>query len=105
MKDGDLMLKDAKKCLLQRLDSHSLGNDNTAIERNEIEDSCNECGKLRVSFDGVFSAFCAKRGERTAATRHEFAKDLDCTRPCWHQLSISVAPKSHAAMSHLPYLL
>ena len=47
MKDGDLMFKDAKQHLLQGLDSHSLGNDDAAIERNEIEDSCNKYGKTQ----------------------------------------------------------
>ena len=47
MKDGDLMFKDVKQCLLQRLDSHSLGNANAVIERNEIEDSCNKYGKTQ----------------------------------------------------------
>ena len=36
---------------------------------------------------------------------HELVKDLDHIGLCWHQLNVSVTPKLHVAMSHLPYLL
>lgn len=82
MKDGDLIFKDAKQYLLQRLDFHLLGNDNFAIERDEIEDSCHKHSKLCVLFDGVFSAFYAKRGECAIAMHHKLGKDLDHMKLC-----------------------
>ena len=68
----------------------------------EIEETCENHGRMALLLDSVFSKLNTQRGSVTSELIGELEKDLLCVMNEWVRMGLSQTPKMHCMVDHAP---